>query len=177
MEDVVTDYSTLELDSHANMLLLGKDCFVFDGIIGNTCNVAPFDPSLGTAEKIPIVDGALAYDCQYTHKTYILLSRNALYMLSLDHSSVPSFIMREAGLTCHETPKIHKESPDIEDHSIFIPDLELRIPLQLKGTFSYFNVRKPTNEEIINCDKAFITPDSNKWDPYSIIMLRMSKQC
>ena len=71
---------TMELDSHANMVLLGKDCFMFDGVQGCTCNVVPYDPSLGIGKKIPIVDGAMAYDCQYTHKTYILIVRNALYV-------------------------------------------------------------------------------------------------
>lgn len=42
--------SRMELDSHANMVLLGGDCFVFDGVQGRTCNVASFDPDLGTAK-------------------------------------------------------------------------------------------------------------------------------
>ena len=72
-----------ELDSHANMVLLGKHAFIFDGASGRTCNVQPFDPSLGAKRDIPIRDGALAYDCPHTHKTYILIVRNALSVPSL----------------------------------------------------------------------------------------------
>ena len=41
------------------------------------------------------------------------------------------------------------------------------MPLQLNGIFSYFHYRLPTNDEILHSDKAFITPDSNSWNPYS----------
>ena len=33
-----------ELDSHTNMVLLGKHSFIFDGAPRNTCEVVPFDP-------------------------------------------------------------------------------------------------------------------------------------
>ena len=37
-----------ELDSHVNMAVLGKNCFVFDNVHGHTCDVAPYDSSIGT---------------------------------------------------------------------------------------------------------------------------------
>ena len=44
-----------ELDSHANMVVLGEHDFIFEST-NRTCNVQPFDSSLGTASKIPILD-------------------------------------------------------------------------------------------------------------------------
>ena len=158
---------TMELDSHANMVLLGRDCFVFDGVQGRTCNVVPYDPSLGIGKKIPIVDGAVAYDCPYTHRTYILIIRNALHVPTLNHSLIPPFIMREAGLIVNDVPKIHKENPEVDDHSVIFPDIDLSIQLQLNGIFSYFHVRMPLANEIEHCDKVFLTPDSSTWNPYS----------
>ena len=35
-----------ELYSHDNMLVLGKNCFVFDSVHGPTVDVSPFDPHL-----------------------------------------------------------------------------------------------------------------------------------
>ena len=159
--------STMELDSHANMVLLGKDGFVFDGVQGRTCNVVPYDPSLGMGKKIPIVDGAVAYDCPYTHRTYILIMRNALYVPTLDHSLIPPFIMREAGLVVNDIPKIHVKDPDTDDHAILFPEDNLKIQLQLSGIFSYFHIRMPLANEIEHCDKVFLTPDSIAWNPYS----------
>ena len=51
-----------ELDSHANMVVIGKHSFVFEST-GKTCNVKPFCDELGMAKDIPIVDAAIAYDC------------------------------------------------------------------------------------------------------------------
>ena len=149
-----------ELDSHANMVVLGSECFVFDNILDQTCDVEPFDPTIGTAKRVPIVDAALAYDCPYSHKTYIFVLRNALYIPSMSHNLLPPFILREAGIKCDDVPKIHCKNPSIENHSISFPDSELRIPLMLNGIFSYFYTRKPTNEEIMSCDKIIITPDN-----------------
>ena len=47
-----------ELDYHANMVVLGAHAFIFEST-NCTCNVQPFDPIIGTASKIPIVDGSV----------------------------------------------------------------------------------------------------------------------
>ena len=69
---IVADTSTItsdspdpryELDSHANMLVFEKNCFVFDSIYVRTVDVALFDPSLCLSKKIQIVDAAVANDC------------------------------------------------------------------------------------------------------------------
>jgi len=48
-----------ELDSHANMVVLGRNSFIFEST-GKTCNVKPFSEEIGVAEDVPIVDGAIA---------------------------------------------------------------------------------------------------------------------
>ena len=66
------ELSCTELDSHANMAVMGKNCFVFDAVKGRHCDVQSFDLSKGS-QTVPIVDAAVAYDCPYTCQTYILL--------------------------------------------------------------------------------------------------------
>ena len=44
------------LYSHANMVILGKNPFVFDKT-GRNCNVQPFSTELLIATDVPIVDG------------------------------------------------------------------------------------------------------------------------
>ena len=51
----------VELDIHANMVVLGSNCFLFDGVHGRTWYVETFDTSIGTAKKVPIFDAAVAY--------------------------------------------------------------------------------------------------------------------
>ena len=65
-----------ELDSHANMVVLGKNCFIFDRVEGRYCEVAPYDPSIGTVKKVPVVDALIAYDCPYSHESYLLIVQN-----------------------------------------------------------------------------------------------------
>ncbi len=154
-----------ELDSHANMVVLGRNCFVFEWS-GQSCNVQPFDSNLGSANNIPIVDAAIAYDCPYDHRTYILLVRNALYMPGLENNLLPPFILRQAGLQVNDTAKIHCADPTVDDHCITFPGNDLCIPLHLDGIFSFFHTCKPEDDELQSCDKMFITPDENHWNPY-----------
>ncbi len=147
------------------MVVLGKNAFVFEST-GRTCNVQPFASELGMASNVPIVDGAVAYDCPYSRETSILLVRNALYIPSMDHNLIPPFIMRAGGVTVNDVPKIHCTDPTVDDHCIVFGDKDFRIPLQLIGTFSYFHSRLPTVQELHDCDKYFITPDARDWNPH-----------
>ena len=51
MEASIDDPRT-ELDSHANMVVLGLNSFVFEST-GRTCNVQPFRTDLGVAKDVP----------------------------------------------------------------------------------------------------------------------------
>ena len=147
------------------MVFLGAHVLIFEST-NRTCNVQPFDPSLGIALKIPIVDGAVVYKCPYTGEIYVLIVRNALYIPHLRNNLIPPFVMRSAGVTLNETPKIHSKDPTIDNHCITFEDSDIRIPLQLSGVFSYFHTRKPTLSELHECPKLFLTPDANDWNPH-----------
>lgn len=154
-----------ELDSHANMVVLGRNSFIFEST-GKTCNVKPFSEEIGVAEDVPIVDGAIAYDDPISGKTYILLVRNALYIQSMSHNLIPPFIMRMRGVIVNDVPKIHCKEPTVRDHAICFEDIDLRIQLRLQGIFSVFHHRAPTTDELQQCDKVFMTPDSASWNPH-----------
>ena len=146
------------------MVVLGKHAFIFEST-GRTCSVRPFSSELGVANNVPIVDGAIAYDCPYTQETSILIVRNALHIPSMEHNLIPPFIMRAGGVIVNDTAKIHCADPTTNDHCILFPTSDLRIPLQLHGIFSYFHSRLPTITELYDCDKYFITPDASDWNP------------
>ena len=40
----------------------------------------PMDDFLGSMKGVSVVDAVVAYDCSYSHKTYLLLVGNALSM-------------------------------------------------------------------------------------------------
>lgn len=165
IDDGSTANPRTELDSHANMCVLGQHAYIFEHT-GRTCNVDPFDPSMGSQPNIPLVDGAVAYECPYTSRIYILIIRNALYMPSLDYNLIPPFLMREGGVIVNGVPKIHCSDPSVNDHCLQFEDSSLRIPLQLNGIFSYFHTRKPEIQELYQYKKLFLTPDQDDWNPH-----------
>ena len=156
----VTADPRAELDSHANIAVLRKYTYIFEST-GKTCNVKPFMDDLGMVTDIPVVDGALAYDCPYTRETRILIIHNALCIKSMETNLIPPFIMRKGGIIVSDVPKIHCSDPSKDDHCITFSTCNLHIPLQLIGIFSYFHTRKPLSQELIGKDKIFITPDSS----------------
>ena len=50
---------------------------------------------------------------------------------------------------------------------MYISTNNLQIPFRLINTFSCFETRKPTADELHTCDKIFITPDASNWNPHS----------
>ena len=70
--------------------------------------------------------------------------------------------MREGGVIVNDIPKVHCESPSIEYHCYSFKDIDLRIPLQLNGVFSYFNSRKPLPNERYDEDKVCIILEANE---------------
>ena len=154
-----------ELDLHANMIVVGKDYFIFEST-GKTCNVEPFTADHDVATNIPIVDAALAYDCPFTHETYILIIRNTLYIDSMKNNLIPPFIMREGGVIVNDIPKMHSSGHIINDHCISFKDTNLGLPLLLNGIFSYFHTRKLSARELYSKDKTFLTPVASEWKPH-----------
>ena len=110
---------------------------------------------MGTAQNVPIVDAALAYDCPYSHQTYVLLLRNVLYMPDLHHNLLPPFLMRQGGVTVDEKPNIHCPDPTSNNYNISFQDNDLRIPLQLNGIYSRSFVQEHPQmmnySGVINC--------------------------
>ena len=166
--------TTTQLDSHANMVVVGRQATVF-GSTGKCADVRPFSNDCSKLEAVPIVDAAVAYDCPYTMQTYILTVRNALHVSSMPHNLVPPFIMREAGLVVNDVPRIHTDVKDLTDetHCIVSKEgeggAELKIPMTLDGIFSCFPTRKLTKDEIEACEyipNVALCPDSETWDPY-----------
>ena len=98
--------STTELDSHANMCVVGRQATVVSNT-GKHAEVRAFSKECQVLKKVPIIDAAFAYDCPKTMKTFLLIVRNALHIPTMDHNLIPPFIMREGGLVVNDVPRIH----------------------------------------------------------------------
>ena len=99
-------------------------------------------------------------------KSYILVLRNALYVLSMDNNLIPPFMLREMGVTVNDVPKIHKVDPTVDDHAITFMETGFRIPLSLWGIFSYCPTSKPTHDDLLNQTEVYILSPAT-WNPHS----------
>ena len=153
-----------ELDSHANMPVVGKHAYII-AKTGKKVDVSPFTPDYKPL-TVPLVDAMVKYDNPYDGKTYILVLRNALHVPSMDHNLIPPFMLREMGVTVNDVPKIHKEDPTVDDHAITFVETGFRIPLSLWGIFSYFPTSKPTHDDLLNPNEVYILSPAT-WNPHS----------
>ena len=170
MDDTnVITMSRTELDSHANMAVVGKHAEIISHT-GEVAEVNPFTPDYKPM-SIPIVDAAIQYDCPFEDKQYILVIRNALHVPSMNNNLIPPFMLREAGVLVKETPKIQVEDPRVDDHAITFPDTGFRIPLSLNGVFSYFNTSKPTTSDMQDSTNVYMISPS-RWNPHDTTYAR-----
>jgi hypothetical protein len=154
------EHSRTELDSHANMPVVGRNAYVISDT-GKVADVSPFTPDYKSMQ-IKVVDAAVQYDCPYTGTSYILVLRN---VPSMRHNLLPPFILRQAGLNVKEVPKIHVDEPTTADHSITFPETGFRIPLLLWGIFSYFPTMKPTATTMQESEEIYLLTPS-RFNPH-----------
>ena len=158
------------MDSHADSPVVGKNAYIIS-TQDRKITVNGFTNSLGS-KTVPVVDAAVAYDCEFTGKVYILIIKNALYFEEMTVNLIAPFILRLAGLQVNEIPKFMAESPTLDHHSILVPDNDVRIPMALKGIISFIHTRLPTSNEI-NYRNAIpeqcidLTPDLSEWNPHN----------
>ena len=166
MVDEMTTHveSRMELDSHANMPVVGKHAYII-AKTGKKVDVSPFTPDYKPL-TVPLVDATVKYNNPYNGKSYILVLHNALYVPSMDSNLIPPFMLREMGVTVNDVSKIHKEDPTVDDHAITFVETGFRIPLSLWGIFSYFPTSKPTHDDLLDPNEVYILSPAT-WNPHS----------
>ena len=170
-DEPIDGESRTELDSHANMPVVGREALVVEQS-GKMVEVSPFTPDYKPI-KVEVVNAMIQYDSPLDGKEYMLVIQNALRVPSMSNNLIPPFIMQENGTIVNECAKIHREDPTREDHAIIFKGYNLRIPLWLHGIFSYFVTRKPDIESVVDADKPSIcateiyTLTPTKWNPHT----------
>ena len=160
----IKEESRTELDSHANMPVVGKHAYII-AETGKTVDVSPFTPDYKPL-TVPLVDATIKYDNPYNGKSCILGLCNALHVLLMDNNLIPPFRLREMGVAVNDVPKIHKEDPTADDHAITFLETGFQIALSLWGIFSYFLTSKPTHDDLLNPNEVYILSPAT-WNPHS----------
>ena len=134
-DDLGADEARTELDSHANMAVIGRNAYILNDS-RRTAQVSSFTPDYEALSEVPIVDAAILYEYPNTNKAHVLIVRNALSVPAMEHTLIPPFIMRKSVIRVNHTPKIQVHDPTEEAHSLLFPSDNVRIPLSLWGVFS-----------------------------------------
>jgi hypothetical protein len=115
--------SRTDLDSHANVPVVGRNAYIMSDT-GRIADVNAFTPDYDSMQT-SIVDAAVRYDCPCSGQMHVLALRNALFVPSMRHNLMPPFVMREAGTRVNDAPKMQSDDPTEEDHSMFFPETGL----------------------------------------------------
>ena len=115
------DESLIELDSHANMCVVGRNAYVIN-YFGKTAEFIPFKSSYDALKNVPLVDAIIAYNCQYSGKTYLLVLNNDLLITTMPNNLIAPLIPSEANLIMKNMTKIQVPDTDVTDHLIWFPD-------------------------------------------------------
>ena len=161
-------YSRMELDSHADTVVLGQNCVILS-YTGRECNVSPYCETYEFIKGVPIVSGATAWTCETTGLVCILVFNEALWMGdSLDHSLVNPNQLRSFGISVQDNPfdstQMHISTED---------DMAL-IPLKSDGTTIYVTTRTPSDLELQTCPHVVLTSKA-PWDPRAVSFLQPTR--
>mmetsp|Transcript_2675 Transcript_2675/g.3992 ORF Transcript_2675/g.3992 Transcript_2675/m.3992 type:complete len:126 (-) Transcript_2675:759-1136(-) len=113
-EEQEEEESRSDLDSHANMAVVGRDSTVLTDM-GQKVDVNPFTPHDQSLKEVKIVDEAVQHCCPYTMKEYCLVLRNCLHVPSMNYNLTPPLIMREAGIIVNDVPNINCKDPSLNE--------------------------------------------------------------
>ncbi|KAG7370202.1 hypothetical protein IV203_027948 [Nitzschia inconspicua] len=134
-DDDATDRG-LDLDSRADMAVLGSNCYVFEET-SRTINVFSYVPKLGSTE-MKVVSGCFAYDVPDTGQVALLIVHQGLHIPHLRYCLILPFQMQENGVILNDRPKFQTAKPTVDDDAILLPHDGIpgtyRIPLLLRGT-------------------------------------------
>ena len=70
------------------MMVIGKRSFVLSHS-GQYTNLQVFAKYVKGLTKVPILDAVIAYDCQTSGETYLLVVRNSLCVPTMDINLIP----------------------------------------------------------------------------------------
>jgi hypothetical protein len=149
------------LDLHANMSAAGANT-VSLWFTDTYVSVSPFIGECKALEEIPVASMATAWDHPLTGETYLLVINEALYFGDwIGHSLISLNQPKDFGLQVNNMLTYYDPT---SSHSIFLPESDLELPLQVRSVFSYLETRKPTDNELVSCQHVELT-SASPWDP------------
>ena len=151
----------IELDSHADTIVLGSNCVVLHHT-GKVCEVSPYSDDYEAIKNVPVVCGATLWTDTVDNQEYILVFNESLWMGdSLTHSLINPNQLHVFGTDIQDNPFSN------ERLSIQQAFHDISIPLQTLGTIIYANTRAPTDQQLGQHPHIVLSSDAD-WDPHHV---------
>jgi hypothetical protein len=134
--------TTLELDSHANTCVLGRDALIILDY-NRPVSVVGYDESLGS-KTYQTVSGVVAYDDPQTGRTLQMIINQAIYIPHLDHPLLCPMQCRVNDVIINNVPKFLATGPTDQTHALTLTDPNnplqpVILPLFLRGVTLVLN--------------------------------------
>ena len=150
--------STCEIDSHADTCCMGRN-FVPLYFTDEVVDVTPFTDRYTALRDVPVAGGATHIQLGDGSEYILVVNQGLWFGEELEVSLLNPYQLRASGVHVWDNPCDSKHPLSIYD-----PQLSLRIPLEMVGTFCSFSTRVPTPEELDSLPRVTLTANQ-PWDP------------
>jgi hypothetical protein len=162
--------TTLELDSHNDTCVLGRDAFIILDY-NQPVSIAGYDESLGS-KTYQTVSGVVAYDDPQTRRMLHLIINQAIHIPHLDHHLLCPMQCRVNDVTLNNLPNYLAANPTDQMHALTMTDPNnllqpVILPLTQRGVTLLLNVRSVTINEFNSqyYPRLHLTSETLTWDP------------
>ena len=146
----------LGFDSWADTSCAGKHAYVEAFIEGRSVTATGFSSTLGSIDNLNIAHVIYAYDMN-DGNTVLLENNNAIYMGDMMVDSLINPIQCEDNnVEIYLRPSKFSREED-EKCQCLIFDDGFTIPIEYKGALPFINVRRPTPQELDECERRELT--------------------
>lgn len=161
-------HGRVELDSHADTIVFGRNCTILDHT-GRDCDVSPYTDAYDSIKNVPIVSAGTAWTSNQTGQTYILVFNEGLWMGDqMESTLINQNQLRHFGVDVQDNP--YADSP------LYIrsEDAGFTLPLQTNGTNIFADTRTPTQRELDECPQIVLS-SPQPWDPQNVCFPKASR--
>jgi len=146
----IVHHGRIELDSHANTIVFGKNCVVL-AFTGREGDMSPYTDMHDSIKSVPIAKAGTAWT---SPATFILVFNKGLWMgKKMEHALVNPNQMRLFGITVQDNPVCESPLYPTTEDGDFV------LPLQMKGINVMANTRTPTAHELHDCTHIILSSE------------------
>lgn len=162
-----------ELDSHADRSAVGSETALMILNHERPASVHGYADDVGPKAHCKTVSAMVAYDHPTMGEVYMLEIHQVILIPELKTNLLCPNQMRAIGVQVNDEPNFTLATPTDDHHAIVVPPMEenqesFRIPLSLKGVFSYFPTQESSKvkyEASPLSNVIELTDQDGEWDP------------